>query len=150
MIPDFINVKNAPWPLLPPGIWDATLDEVHARFANNPKRLILFEGMKIGIENIFKAGSPQLFLDGSYVTGKPLPNDYEICWDATSVDPNLLDPTLMIFDDGRKDQKLRFKGEYFPAFWVEAGSGHPFIDFFQQDKESGKKKGIVRIGNYLL
>ncbi|MFT3793779.1 DUF6932 family protein [Flavobacterium sp.] len=150
MIPDFINVKNALWPLLPPGIWDATLQEVQHRFVNNPKRLELFEGMKLGIDNIFKAGSPQVFLDGSYVTGKLLPNDYEICWDAAFVDPRILDPVFMNFDNEREAQKLKYKGEYFPAFWTEAGSGKPFLDFFQQDKESGEKKGIIRIENYLL
>lgn len=119
------------------------------RFAYNPRRLELFKGMQVGIENIFAAGCPQLFLDGSYVTGKPLPNDYEICWDVEFVDPQYLDPVFMIFDNGREAQKAKFKGEYFPAFWTEENSGKPFLDFFQQDKESGKKKGIVRIVNYL-
>jgi hypothetical protein len=149
MIPEFIHVENALWPLLPSGIWDATLEEVFTRFANNPKRLELFNGMKLGIENVFAAGCPQLFIDGSYVTGKPLPNDYEICWDVQFVNPKDLDPVFMVFDNGREAQKIKYKGEYFPALWTEQNTGKPFLDFFQQDKESGENKGIIRIVNYL-
>ncbi|TRW25957.1 hypothetical protein FMM05_06970 [Flavobacterium zepuense] len=149
MIPEFIIVENALWPLLPAGIWNSDIDEVYSRLANNPHRLDLFEGMKRGVEIMFRAGCPQLFLDGSYVTGKPIPNDYEICWDATFVNPDLLDPVFMVFDKGREAQKKKYKGEYFPAFWIEQSSGKPFLDFFQQDKESGEKKGIIRIANYL-
>ncbi|MBS1504556.1 MAG: hypothetical protein JST32_21020, partial [Bacteroidetes bacterium] len=145
MIPDFVNVRDALWPLLPPGIWDADIAEISERFAHNPHRLSLYTGMMKGIENIFRAGCPQLFLDGSYVTGKPLPNDYEICWDAAYVNPDLLDPAFLIFDNGREAQKKKYLGEYFPAFWTEHGSGKPFLDFFQQDKESGEQKGIIRI-----
>jgi hypothetical protein len=149
MIPDFVNVLNSPWPLLPPGIHDSTLAEVYVRYVINPTRALLFEGLKKGLENLFISGCQQVFLDGSYVTAKPIPNDYEVCWDVEYVDPRLLDPVFFDFDNGRYNQKKKFLGEYFPAMLIEGVSGKPFLDFFQTDKDTGKQKGIVRLTNHL-
>ncbi len=147
MIPDLISVKNALWPLLPPGIYDATIEEVFQRFAINNKREDLFEGMIRGIDNIFRAGCPQVYIDGSYITGKPLPNDYEICWDVTNVDPYLLDPVFLEY--GTDNHKKKYKGEYFADLWIEKISGKSFLKYFQQDTNSGSQKGIIRVTNYL-
>jgi len=145
MIPNFITYSGCPWPVLPPGIHDATLTEVYDRFVTNDKRKILYQGMMHGLDNIFKSGCPQIFLDGSYVTEKPLPNDYEICWDGRFVDPSLLDPVFFDFRNGRQTQKDKYGGEYFPSTMIEAGSRKTFLDFFQTDKQTGNPKGIIRI-----
>ncbi len=149
MIPDYISLPGSPWPLLPPGIHDSTLTEVYERYAINQARLHLFEGLLKGLDNLFQSGCPQVFLDGSYVTAKLIPNDYEICWDIEDVDPDLLDPVFFDFNDGRANQKKKFLGEYFPAMLIEGVSGKPFLDFFQTDRDTGKKKGIVRLTNHL-
>ena len=145
MIPNFTTYSGSPWPVLPPGIHDASLAEVYARFVTNDKRKILYQGMVRGLDNIFKSGCPQVFLDGSYVTEKPLPNDYEICWDGRFVDPNLLDPIFLDFSKGTLPQKNKYGGEYFPSSWIETGSGKSFLEFFQTDKQTGNPKGIIRI-----
>jgi len=149
MIPEFINVIGSPWSLLPPGIHDSTLTEVYTRYAINPTRSALFRGLEKGIENLFLSGCLQVFLDGSYVTAKPIPNDYEICWDMQFVDPALLDPVFFDFTNGRFSQKQKFAGEFFPAALIEGISGKPFLNFFQIDKDTGKQKGIVRLTNHL-
>ena len=141
MIPKLINITGSLWPLLPPGIHDSTIDEVFSTYAINPQRVHLFHGMKRGLENLFESGCQQIFLDGSYVTGKPIPNDYEVCWDMAYVDPNLLDPVFSDFANGRFKQKQKYHGEYFPAAWKEGFSGKPFLEFFQTDKDTGKAKG---------
>lgn len=150
MIPDFITDSNLLWPILPPGIWDATMEEVEARFALNTKRLLLFEGMQRGLNNLFHAGCEQIYLDGSYVTGKPLPNDYEICWSAEYVDADKLDYVFFDFSLDRYNQKKKYYGEYFPEFQIEGGSSLPFLEFFQYDKATGARKGIIRIKNFLI
>lgn len=148
MIPNFITVAGSSWQLLPPGIHDATLEEVRERFAINSRRHFLFQGLLDGLKVLFRAGCKQAFLDGSYVTEKPLPNDYEVCWDVTGiVDPALLDPVFFDFTNGRLNQKLKYGGEYFPASVTESDSGLPFLEFFQIDKETGNRKGIIRITN---
>lgn len=147
MIPLFEIVPGALWPLLPPGIHDATLPEVYDRYAINEKRINLFNGFERAIENIFGAGCLQVYLDGSFVTGKPFPGDYDALWDRRFVDPDMLDPVFLDFSKGTTDQKVKYLGEFFPASAVEARSGHSFMHFFQIDKMSGARKGIIRIIN---
>lgn len=149
MIPNFITYPGSLWPLLPPGVHDATLDDIYSRFVSNERRKFLFEGMLRGINALFRSGCPQVFLDGSYVTEKPIPNDYEICWDGRFVDPDTLDPVFLDFNNMRKAQKDKYGGEYFPSFLIESHSGKPFLEFFQNDRETGNAKGIIRIINNL-
>lgn len=145
MIPDFMIVPGALWPLLPPGIHDATIDEVFKRYAINPKRHSLFIGLSRALKNLYESGCKQVFLDGSYITAKPLPNDYEVVWDPRFVNPNLLDPILWDLSQGTNRQKVKYLGEFFPSVYTEANTMKPFLNFFQTDKETGKEKGIIRI-----
>lgn len=145
MIPNFITITGCPWQVLPPGIHDATLSEVYQRFVTNPRRKELYDGLELGLGNLFKSGCPQAFLDGSYVTDKPVPGDYEVCWDGRYVDPAILDRVFLDFSNGRKAQKSKYGGEYFPSAMIERGSGKTFLDFFQNEKLSGNPKGIIRI-----
>jgi len=86
-----------------------------------------------------------MYLDGSFVTEKDLPADFDGCWDMEGVDPDLLDPALLDFENGRAAQKIRFGGELFPASYAETSSEKTFLEFFQTDKETGAPKGIVKI-----
>ena len=149
MIPNFIIVLGCLYPILPAGIHEATIDEIFSRFATTKKRNTLFEGFRKASENIFRAGCPQIYLDGSYVTAKPEPGDYDALWDPKFVDPALLDPVFLDFTNGTTLQKVKYLGEFFPASIIETGSGNSFLDFFQTEKISGKRKGIVKIKNYI-
>jgi hypothetical protein len=149
MIPDLIILKGALWPVLPPGIHSATIEDIQLTYCTNPKRAELFKGLTGGLQNLFKAGCRRVFLDGSYITGKPMPNDYEICWDAAFVAPAVLDPVFLDFNGHREAQKDKYQGEYFPSIMVEGFTGKPFLDFFQMDKETGQQKGIILLLNYL-
>ena len=91
-----------------------------------------------------KAGCSIVYLDGSYITSKPSPLDFDVCWDPIGVDPTKLDPVLLDFSNKRNNQKLKYGGEFFPSSSKADGS-HTFVDFFRMDKESGKEKGIIRI-----
>jgi len=68
-----------------------------------------------------------------------------VCWDITNVDPEHLDPVLLDFSIRRAAQKAKFGGEFFPAQLPEGISGRTFLDFFQVDKETGARKGIVAL-----
>ncbi len=83
-----------------------------------------------------------MFLDGSFVTGKGEPDDFDGCWEARGVDPALLDPVLLDFGPGRKRQKRVYRGEMFIASARE-GAGRTFLDFFQVDRYTGSAKGIL-------
>ena len=90
-----------------------------------------------------QAGCRRVYIDGSFVTAKPMPNDYDGCWDTDGVDPDLLDPVLLDFSAGRAAQKAAFGGELFPTSGMEAGTGKTWLEFFQVDRDTGKPKGLV-------
>lgn len=102
-------------------------------------------GFRAALENLKNAGCRTVYLDGSFVTIKAIPNDYDACWDEDGVDPVLLDPVLLTFGAGRAAQKARYMGELFPASIIANSGGLSFLDFFQTDKETGNPKGIIAI-----
>ena len=59
------------------------------------------------LENLKAAGCRTVYVDGSFVTSKELPNDYDACWEEAGVDPETLDPVLLTFDAGRATQKAK-------------------------------------------
>lgn len=145
MIPDLIELGSpCPWAVLPPGIHDTTLAEVEARFATTPHRKWLFDGFVRMAQDLASAGCSYVYLDGSFVTAKPHPGDYDGCWDHVGVNPAKLDPVLLDFDNKRAAQKAKYLGEMFIA-GMPNGPGGPFLDFFQVEKSSGQPKGILRI-----
>jgi len=131
--------------LLPCGVHWAAWAELEARYGLNTHRKKLLSGLRRGILSLRSARCRALYLDGSFVTAKALPTDYDACWEMAGVDIRLVDPVLLDFSNRRAAQKLKYLGEYFPAS-ARAESKHPFrvyLDFFQVDKELGVSKGIV-------
>ncbi len=143
MIPKAIDI-NGVWDVLPPGIHDATMEEIGQRFASNDVRRELFEGFNRGVEALRRAGCRVVFLDGSYATEKERPGDFDACWDPSGVDPARLDPVLLDFSDKRRNQKLKYAGEFFLSSAMADGT-RTFLEFFQTDRHSGKPKGIIRV-----
>src|SRR5262249_36645953 len=140
MVPDFGGEGT-----LPPGIHWAQWSELVARFGTNTHRRQLLAGLKEALLMLAAAGCKAVFLNGSFVTIKEFPEDFDACWDIRGVDPAALDPVFLDFDNGRAAQKRRFMGEFFPAQVPEGASGKTFLEFFQTDKGSGNPKGIVAI-----
>ena len=99
------------------------------------------ESLRWLVELARRAAVVRLILNGSFVTAKEEPGDFDACWDPEGVDLDRLDPLFFDFADGRAAQKQRFCGEFFPNV-VEAGSGLVFADFFQNERDTGRK-GIV-------
>ncbi|WP_040551950.1 DUF6932 family protein [Rheinheimera nanhaiensis] len=144
MIPKLLPLPGVPWCVLPPGIHFSSMNEVKTVFAHNPHRRRLFDGFYAAANALAKAGCKTIYLDGSFVTEKDLPSDYDGCWDTAGVDLKLLDPVLITFDNSREAQKAKYYGEIFPAH-LNAGLGLSFINFFQVEKISGSRKGIIAI-----
>jgi hypothetical protein len=138
-------MPGSPWDVLPPGVHMATFAEVEQTFTYNPRRRALFAGLLNAARHLSLVGCRRVLLDGSYVSAKPVPDDYDACWDPDGVDFAKLDPVFDDFDNGRANQKARFGGEFFPSTVVEADSGAVFVEFFQVDRFTGKRKGILAI-----
>tara|TARA_R110002096_G_scaffold22121_2_gene71373 strand:- start:608 stop:1087 length:480 start_codon:yes stop_codon:yes gene_type:complete len=145
MIPAHIDIDGSPWSILPAGIHVATLADVEARFASNHRRRAQFRGVVAALTNLRSAGCRRVFLDGSFVTAKPRPGDFDACWDPTGVNPALLDPVLLTFENNRAAQKAKYHGELFPSTVPADRAGTIFVEFFQVDRFTGAVKGIVAI-----
>jgi hypothetical protein len=131
---------------LPDGVHEVTWQDVVERFGFNSRRRQLLEGLADAIELLAAAGRRRVWLDGSFVTAKEEPVDFDACWDLDGVDLDVLDPVLLDLSLGRAAQKSRFGGELFPNV-VEAQSGLEFAEFFRNERDTGRKGIVVlRIG----
>ncbi len=128
---------------LPPGEHDATWDEVVDRFGWNQHRRRLLDGLAEALALLADVGCTRVWVNGSFVTTKEEPGDFDAVWDPTGVDLEQLDEIFFDFADGRRAQKERFGGELLPNV-VEKVSGLVFADFFQNERDTGRK-GIVVI-----
>jgi hypothetical protein len=137
MIPDWTGEG-----LLPPGVHPATWAEVVARYSWNARRSSLLLGLLDGLKALAVADCSALWLDGSFVSNKELPGDYDACWDPTGMNGSRIDPRLLDFSpSGRHAIKSKYLGDLLIA-GVEQGSGLAFVDFFQQTRD-GRAKGII-------
>lgn len=130
---------------LPAGVHDASWPEFVEHFGTSARRLYVLEGLKAALKSLRAAGCRRVYINGSFVTAKESPGDFDACWDAEGVTLEPLDSVLLTFANQRAAQKAKYGGEFFPADMTEGGSGGTFLSFFQTDRETGNAKGIVRI-----
>lgn len=139
MLPNFTENGD-----LPPGIHSATWREVKEKFGWNKRRCYLIDGLEAALNSLMQAGCKRVYLNGSFVTAKDQPGDFDACWEPDGVDFDKLDPVLLDFSNQRSAQKAKYGGELFPATADAIGDGTPFIEFFQSARGGGRK-GIVAI-----
>ena len=101
------------------------------------------------LRNLRQAERRTAYIDASFATSKQLPNDYDVAWDTTGVNPFLLHPALLVFDHRRTAQRITFMGELFPNDWEADERGKTYLEFFQAGQED-KPKGIIAIDLRLL
>lgn len=141
MIPEFDERGN-----LPPGIHHATWTEIVTRYATSTHRRDLLDGLLDALRSLKAAGCSTAYLDGSFVTAKANPDDFDACWEAADVVPSRLDSELKEFSNDRAAQKARYGGEIFPAQWHAHPDGTTFLDYFQYDNVTERPKGVIAIG----
>jgi hypothetical protein len=143
MLPEFNKLNGC----LPKGIHDATWAEVEERFGETEIRKNLLRGLLTACIALRTAGAAYLFLDGSFVTSKTSPGDWDACFSRVGINSALLDPVFLDYANDRAAQKAKFGGETFIAESKAAGLlGPPYLEFFQKEKKTGRPKGIVRLG----
>ena len=133
--------------LLDPGIHPMTWKEFYDLFsANSKRRKELMEGLGKVVTILREIGAMRIYIDGSFVTQKLEPNDWDACFDGSiPVVNNLLCKHPF---NSRKTQKELYKGELFYAYDEADEFGHTYLEFFQQKKEnSAIKKGIIELIN---
>ena len=145
MVPNLITINDVYWAILPPGVYAADMTAIKKHFAYNEWRRQLYGGLLKACVNLAAAGCQSLYLDGSFVTEKPKPGDFDACWEPDGVDSCLLDPVFLDFTNSRANQKLKFGGEFFPATTTADAKGRTYLEFFQVEKFTNQPKGIVQI-----
>ena len=130
---------------LRPGIHECSLPEIKKKYGFNIQRLSLFQGLKEVVKILKSAGVKDIYIDGSFVSGKELPNDIDGCWMPTaSMNTKKIDPVLLDFSNGRKKMKEKYGVDFFLANVIEGSSGEPFLKFFQTDRD-GNRQGVIKI-----
>jgi hypothetical protein len=130
---------------LPPGIHDASWDEFNERFATTPHRRQLVMLMAGLIRHLKSVGCAALYVDGSFVTSKDRPNDYDACWDVSGVKAERVDPDLLQFDHAAKARTAeRYGGDIRPDVFSPTEMDATYLQFFQIDRD-GDSKGIVKL-----
>ena len=128
---------------LPPGTHVMTWEEFSYHFGFNGHRARLLEGLLEALQNLAGAGCRSVLLNGSFVSNKELPGDYDGAWYTMGVDVQRLDPVLLDFSRSRFAMKSKYLGELFPT-GAMAAPGVVYEDFFKTDRNN-TPKGIVHI-----
>ncbi|MDE2827466.1 MAG: hypothetical protein OXL40_09190 [Bacteroidota bacterium] len=128
---------------LPPGTHVMTWEYFSHHFGFNGHRVRLLEGLLEALRNLARAGCRSVLLNGSFVSNKELPEDYDGAWYTMGVDVQRLDPVLLDFSRSRSAMKSKYLGELFPT-GAMATRGVIYEDFFKTDRNN-IPKGIVHI-----
>jgi hypothetical protein len=128
---------------LPPGVHQVPWGFLQRHFGGNSHRAHLLDGLERALKNLAAAGCRRALIDGSFVSAKQLPGDFDAAWEPAGVDPDKVDPVLLDMSNKRAAMKAKYGGEMFPASAM-AAPGVTFRDFFQRDR-SGVAKGVLEI-----
>lgn len=92
---------------LPVGEHEATWVKIVERFGWTPWCSRLLDGLAESLDLLAEAGCHRVWLNGSFVTAKEEPGDFDAVWDPEHVDDDALDPIFgpLGLLDGRRLQK---------------------------------------------
>ena len=108
------------------------------RFGTNEHRKRLLAGLEKALVSLAKAGCRSVWLNGSFVSTKDRPEDYDGIWEYHGIRVDLLDPVFLDDTNNFKAMRDKFKGELYPE------RGTYLHDFFRTDR-GGTPKGVVRL-----
>lgn len=143
MIPEFET--NG---FLKEGIYETTFEEMENKLGFSKKRQKLLAAMKNLISYCRCLQCDILHIDGSFVSNKIAPADYDACWDTTAANRNdvlrVVEQSLLNSDS--ETQKEDFGGEIYPAFDKSPfNHGQTILEYFQTIKDSDERKGIIKL-----
>ena len=138
MIPSFDKRGYLPFGKPHPATWDEFVE----RYNTTVKRMHLMGGLERALRNLKDAGCLKVYVDGSFITSKREPGDWDACWELEGVNIALLD--VVILDADRIPDRMKKK--YFGDLFLQSPNlpGGNFVSRFQHDRD-GLKKGIIVI-----
>lgn len=125
---------------LPPGIHVATIQEVEARFTNNIQRKRLFQALLKVLGILRGCNCPEVYLNGSFITTKSEPEDYDLCYEPTGINGT---EEFKQFLETRETRKKEYLGDIFPRMPQPPYETDHVEDW--QIGRDGEVKGIIRI-----
>ena len=129
--------------LLPSGTYTATWIELVERFGVNNHRLKLLEGLRKGLTLLRQYGCREVYIDGSFVTAKPLPNDIDVCYDNTHMNWKKFIKEHPEFNDSKNGSRIQ-KEKYQSEFYAYNAFEDSILQFFQFNRD-GDPKGLVKL-----
>lgn len=141
VIPNFDENGN-----LPPGVYFCEWEEFKERFGNSFKRERMINGLELAMTQLKAAGCRIIYINGSFVTSEPSPNDFDACYDNDTVYLDYLrkNAPRLINSFDRQAQKSKYKGEIFRSDEPVGDLGLDSFEFFQRDRMQNRK-GIIAI-----
>ena len=125
--------------VLPPGVHLVTWEDITERFGTTAHRRALLGGLREALAILGAAGCRVAYVDGSFVTDKEVPNDFDACWDTTGVDLAALDPVFKELAAPRATQKARFGGSCSRTWWRQGADccSRSFSSGSAQEEQKG-------------
>ncbi|HEY9848453.1 MAG TPA: hypothetical protein V6D28_03270 [Leptolyngbyaceae cyanobacterium] len=101
----------------------------------------------MAMEQLKEAGCETIYIDGSFITNKLKPGDFDVCWDANGVDINYLQSIAPVLYNSQRtaNQKAKYGGEFFRSDFPANIDGTSYFDFFQFDTRTNTTKGLIAI-----
>jgi hypothetical protein len=138
---------------LPGGDYPATLAEIGKRLGFTPRRRWLLKGLRKAVEAFWAAGIEEVYIDGSFCTGKPDPGDIDGYWVGPDsgvydrLDPYWIDFDPVFIPQLRK-RKWRMWAERGVEFFIhphmKAAPEIGFPEFFRRDRD-GQPRGVILV-----
>jgi len=133
---------------LPPGIHDATIEEVLDRYnlRHNPARASRSKALKSFFDFV-KEFAIDVYIDGSYITSKLAPGDVDIIivlpedFSFYTMEGIRLESVINKNNDKDKDKELHI----FPCKERSDPNLIKWVSWFCTDKHTHQKKGIIRV-----
>lgn len=133
---------------LPEGIHTITWEDFENEFGFSPRRQMLMKGLYEVIQILKQCGCEAIFIDGSMVTDKLEPDDWDACFKGDeeafhrlyAIDENL------VLDDYAKEtvRKQNIKVNSI-LLMPRPKETYVILIFFQRVKGCKRKKGIIKI-----
>ena len=136
--------------LLPPGIYDCTLEEIEMRFAifqSSDRRPQLWEKFQAFCREAKASGVIEaLLLDGSFVTAKPAPNDIDLVVVVSAAHDFAVDlPPNQYNILAQQRVRRRFGLDIVVAKNGTDNLAQAVAFFMQVRQQPGMKKGLLRV-----
>lgn len=119
-----------------------TYEEFEHHFGSNPRRVELLENALPFFRIFHSCGCKTVYIDGSFVGLKKIPEDIDLCFDLTYLDADKLEREFPQFFDLNEIGKIH-RDQHCHIFHFDLNNKR-FLHLLESDRE-GNPKGLVKL-----